>query len=199
MHAVLSFPTSKVERITAYERLSSANLQSGGAEAFLLSPPCASACAGAGARARPRARARQYSPLRAPVLICTCLARVFDFFLIVLPPVTYHVSSKSLAAASTVSMRALLGLVLAAAAGRASGAAPAARGPPFITTLSGDGGPPVGETYVGTPGTSTLYMRSLATVDANVRGPFTPARGVGSAVGALAPNSAPSAPLSSLC
>jgi len=70
-------------------------------------------------------------------------------------------------------MRALLGLVLAAAAGRASGAAPAAGGPPFITTLSGDGGPPVGETYVGTPGTSTLYMRSLATVDANVRGPFS--------------------------
>ena len=39
----------------------------------------------------------------------------------------------------------------------------------FITTLDGDGGPPIGETYVGTPGTSTLTLNSLANVDPDVR------------------------------
>ena len=39
----------------------------------------------------------------------------------------------------------------------------------FITTLDGDGGPPIGETYVGTPGTSTLTLNSLANVAPDVR------------------------------
>ena len=50
--------------------------------------------------------------------------------------------------------------VLAACAGLAEGGS----APPgeFITTLDGDGGPPVQETYVGTPGTSTMNLVSLA-------------------------------------
>lgn len=50
--------------------------------------------------------------------------------------------------------------VLAACAGLAEGGS----APPgeFITTLDGDGGPPVQETYLGTPGASTMNLVSLA-------------------------------------
>jgi len=57
--------------------------------------------------------------------------------------------------------------VLAACAGVAdAGSAPPGE---FITTLDGDGGPPVAETYVGTPGTSTMYLNYLTNVDPDVR------------------------------
>jgi hypothetical protein len=67
-------------------------------------------------------------------------------------------------------MRFTRPLALAALAACASltegGSAPPGE---FITTLDGDGGPPISETYVGTPGTSTLTLNSLANVDPDVR------------------------------
>lgn len=42
-------------------------------------------------------------------------------------------------------------------------------GKPFVTTLAGDGGPNGGATYVNTPGTSNMYIVSLADVDPLVR------------------------------
>ena len=46
----------------------------------------------------------------------------------------------------------------------ASGPAPGARAP-FATSITGEGGPPVGATPVGSMGTSTLTLTSLADVD----------------------------------
>jgi hypothetical protein len=36
---------------------------------------------------------------------------------------------------------------------------------PFSTSITGEGGPPIRDTPVGTPGTSTMFMHSLMTVD----------------------------------
>ena len=36
---------------------------------------------------------------------------------------------------------------------------------PFSTSIAGEGGPPIRDTVVGTPGTSTMFMHSLMTVD----------------------------------
>lgn len=52
---------------------------------------------------------------------------------------------------SAAAMVAALGVALASTAPSS----------PFTTTLDGDGGPPVGETYVGTSGTSTMYLNLL--------------------------------------
>jgi len=43
----------------------------------------------------------------------------------------------------------------------------AAARPPFATSISGEGGPPVGATPIGATGTSTLTLTSLASTDVN--------------------------------
>jgi hypothetical protein len=65
--------------------------------------------------------------------------------------------------------RALRCLACAAALALAAAKTKKAPAGPFTTTLSGDGGPPIGETYVNTPGASNLYISSLADVDPLVR------------------------------
>ena len=66
--------------------------------------------------------------------------------------------------------RRTLALALLAAFAAPAAAVKKPHGPPpapklFSTSISGEGGPPIRDTPVGTPGTSTMYMHSLLDVD----------------------------------